>query len=171
MSLGTLATLGFERDNDRVSRKAIGKHKEAAPDDEAKLRDLVVAALPTELVTGYTFLVTTIVGLVDPEEGEHPDQFEALRWGLFAVLVVATFLLTADGVRRKRETARLRPFPALEVATASLAAVVWGLSLPDSPLQVKLNGDNRVVVPLVILVVGGTLYGSLTLGLRNERKK
>jgi hypothetical protein len=170
MSLGTLATLGTERDVRRVKRKTIGKAKAAAPDEDAKLRDLLVAALPTELVTGYTFLVTAIVGLIDPKKNDHPDDFEILRWTIFALLVTATFFFVADGIRRKRAKPSWTPFPMLEASTAALAALVWGLSVPDSPLQIELNGDNRLLVPMIILVLGGTMYGRLALGLRAPRK-
>jgi hypothetical protein len=132
---------------------------------------MLLAALPTEVIAPYTFLVTMLIGLIDVEKGEHLDQFEAARWGLWALAVLATGFFVWDTVRRKRRQGAWMPFPALEVTSAVLAAGVWGVTVPESPLVIRLNGDNRLVVPLFILVIGGGIYGVLSSSLTKRRRR
>jgi hypothetical protein len=170
MSIGTLATVGVARDTKAVRRRDAGKAKATAPDEAAKTRDMVLAAIPVEVVGPYTFLVTVLIGLIDVEKGEHLDQFETARWALYALAVVGTCFFVWDTVRRKRARGGWKPVPALEVASAGVAAAVWGLTVPESPLAIRLNGDNRTIVPLFILIVGGIVYGVLSSGLAKGRR-
>lgn len=170
MSVGALGALGVLRDGETPKRKAAGRAPAAAADESVKMRDLVVAAIPTELVATYTFLVATVVGFIDIEAGEHLDGFEPLRWALFAALVVGTGYFVWSAVRGKRPARNWRPVPALEMSSAVMAAITWGLTVPESPLQISLNGDNRVLVPVIVLMIGGTIYGAMANGLASQRR-
>lgn len=169
MSIGSLSTIGVARDQRKPTQKDAGKDLAEAPDEEAKLRDMLVSAIPTELIAPYTFLVTAIVGLIDPETHAHfPDQFQALRWILFGLLCVGTVYFVQHSYDKKKKSEKSRGFPTLEVATGLVAAVVWGLSLPESPLVPQLNGDSRTLVPLIILVVGTIVFGALANQLKDQ---
>jgi hypothetical protein len=153
MSISTLTTLAAVRD-DRAPRRAdVGKTKPEDPhaDERASIANLLVTAVPTELVAPYTALTAVIVGLIDAPTPAAPDpgQFEALRWIVFALLLVGTGGAIYRGAAKKRGPGSGSRLPAAELAAGLVAAAGWGLALPESPLIPYFDEDGRVIAPLV----------------------
>lgn len=90
MSIGTLASLAVVRDGRPPTRGDVGTAAAGEQEAPAKYRDVLAAAIPTELVAAYTFLVTFLVGFVRQPTRRipEPDQLLDWRWGLFVALVV-----------------------------------------------------------------------------------
>jgi hypothetical protein len=153
MSIGTLTTLGAARDTGDPKKSDVGRALEGT-DQKARITDVLVSSIPTEVVAAYTAAVALVVGFIDPAKQRHfPDQFKTLRWGMFGALVGITAISVYCSFRSK-STARL---PVPEVAAAVLSAAIWGLSLPDSPLNPSLHGDNKAIVPALIILGAGTV--------------
>lgn len=153
MSISTLTTLGAARDAGVPKKSDTGKAPEGS-DAKARISDALVSSIPTEVVSAYTAAVALVIGLIDPAKKKHyPEQFERLRWWMFGALVFITAVSVYFSFRAKSQARQ--PIP--EVAAGVLAAAIWGLSLPDSPLSISLNGDNKAIVPAMIILGAGTL--------------
>lgn len=164
MSISTLTTLGAARDEGAPKKSDAGKAPEGS-DAPARITDALVSAIPTEVVSAYTAAVVLVVGYVDG--GGHPDQFEALRWSMFVALIVVTAASIYFSFRAKSQ--KRQPVP--ELAAGVLAAAIWGLSLPASPLSISLNGDNKGLVPGLIILGGGSLLIAVSSVLAKESGK
>ena len=79
----------------------------------------------------------------------QPDEFQAWRWLLFALLLGGTFLIVWL-VSRSKQPAGSKPFPLLEVSGATIAAAGWGLAMPESPLAPYLGKPEEIFVPLIV---------------------
>jgi hypothetical protein len=165
MSVSSLTTLGAVRDERAPSKADVGKTppEDAKAEEPPSLTDLLVTAVPTELVAAYTAAMAAIVGAVDkPVEGQPlPDQLEAWRWVAFAALLFATAGAIVQGIKRKRarKKSRVKRFPLAELAAGMVAAAGWGLALPASPLDPYVSDDVRTFLPLLIaLVAVGAVY-------------
>jgi hypothetical protein len=173
VSIATLTNVATVRDAQPVKRAHVGRSAGQAADEASKMTDMLVAAIPTELVAPYTFLLAAIVGLIDPVKHLHDDQFKALRWVLFGLLLAGTWAWVARGVSAKRTANHgadhSNANPTLEIVSAVLAAAVWALAMPGSPLIPSLHGDNRSLVPVLVLIIGGSVYAFATAGLRQPR--
>lgn len=167
MSLGSLTDLAVRRDRtphkgalptrrisaDRRERRA-GEAAQKAP---ASLGEVVVAAVPTEVVAVYTAALLLVQPLVPADE---PGEFVPLRWSLFA----AGAVLTVAGVvvlylrKRSETTDDRRRFPGAELATSLVAFVAWGLTVPTSALNAVLPVRLQALVTgLLLLGVGALL--------------
>ena len=153
MSISTLTTLGAARDK-RVPKKSdTGKAPEGT-DAKARITDALVSSIPTEVVAAYTAAVTLVIGFIDVKKAKHfPDQFKSLRWWMFIALIVITAVSIYFSFRAKSQ--ERQPIP--EMTAGVLAATIWGLTLPDSPLSISLNGDNKSIVPTLIILGAGFL--------------
>lgn len=166
MSISTLTTLGAARDDRTPKKSDAGKAPEGST-DQARITDALVSSIPTEVVSAYTAAVAVVVGYIDPEENTHPDMFKTLRWWMFVALIAITAASIYFSFRAKSQQRQ----PVAEVAAGVLAAAIWGLSLPESPLSVSLNGDNKGIVPTLIIFGGGTLLVALSSVLVKKSKK
>ena len=82
MSLSTLSTIAVQRDQAKP-RRSKTKPKSAAEAQETEERgylNVLAAAIPSEPLALYTFLVGAIVATIDPGESERLG----LRWGCTA---------------------------------------------------------------------------------------
>jgi uncharacterized membrane protein len=170
MSVSALTTVAAVR-SDRAPTKAdLGKTAKEDPqaDARASLTDLLVTAIPTELVAPYTAATAIIVGLIDEPTAAVPDptQHEGWRWLFFVLLLAGTGGAIYQGARNKKRRSRRRTrVPKVEIAAGVVAAAGWGLALPESPLFPYLDGDNRAIAPLaagfaavvILLILGQRL--------------
>lgn len=164
MSSKGLAVLAVERNQREPTRSAIGR---ASPDEEpssATFFDTLTTVIPTGAIAGYTFLMTQIVAQVDDP---NTDQLLFWRWLAFGFLVVGAgaLLLVNYYTRPGQHTSR---FPALELTATILAASIWGLSIPESPLIPLLTGDAKTLVPIFILVIGASLVSPAVVLLKKK---
>src|SRR5262249_8282916 len=113
--------------------------------------DVLVAAVPTEALAGYT----TLIGIVLAANiGVAYSQF---RWSVYGVFV-ALAILAPYVVYRHRvagSSKQKRVFPVWECLVAGLAAAAWGLVMPGSPLGIVLKG-NALVFSTTAIVLGAT---------------
>ena len=167
MSMRSLTTIAAQRNHGPPlkAEPEPADHDEAKKTVQGQFLDVLVAAIPTEPLALYTFLVGVVVGTIDLGE----SQRLGLRWAIYVggLAVVAAWLLSGWlGQRRESPPAG---FPAAELATASLAFAAWGLVMPQSPLSSELSGDNRVIWTAIITVVGVALLGLLSRSLQKPR--
>lgn len=168
MGISAVGSTAKARDTASPTAADIGQPAAQGGDQAASTLNLLISMVPTQLVGPYTFLVAIIVGIAT--NGAHPDQMQTLRWIVYAALCLGTVWAAIHSAKADRQTDQAKQrFPTLEVITATAAAVVWGLSIPESPLVPALHGDNRTLVPTFILIVGGVLIGFMSSALRNPR--
>ncbi len=164
MSLSTLSTMAAQRDTGPPRRTRREPHTpgEAQQTERQGYLNALVAAIPTEPLALYTFLVAGIVATI--EAGE--DQRLFMRWAIYGGMIVFIAGWLVIAYRRGRADERKRKLPLAEIAAAVVAFAAWGLVMPESPLSAELAGDDRVVWTLVITTVGtaalALLGGSLT---------
>jgi len=167
MSLSTLTKIANQRDTGppQTTKKKPGSG--VAMEERGYLSSLV-AAIPTEPLALYTFLVATIVATIGPDD----DKRLFMRWAIYgAMIVVIVLWLGAAYVRNigpneKKE----RHFPWVETASAVVAFAAWGLAMPESPLNAVLSGDNRTIWTAIITAVGILLLGMLGKPLKEKAK-
>lgn len=157
MSITSLTTLEVTRQERRPKKSDIGKavgdvgaNAERA-DEQPSLTETLATTVPTGLVAAYTAYIATIVANIDEPTADKPtpDQFLPWRWGGFIVLVLAAALITVGNYRTKR-TGTMPAIPWLSAAAATVAAVGWGLGLPESPLIAAAEGDSVWLLPLAV---------------------
>lgn len=155
MSIATLTTVAAVRDSRAPTRSDVGKARPAVDASQvAKLRHLLVAQVPTEVVAPYTAIAAIIVGVIAKPTPQQPNptQYLELRWGVFGVMIATVIALVWIGARSKQSGSR---WPVLEVTGAAVAATAWAFLLPESPLAAEIS-DNvaRAMIPAVIGFVG-----------------
>ncbi len=172
MSISTLTTLSAARSARKPTKRDVGKATagDADKDKQPGLVDLLVTAIPTELVAPYTALSAIIVGAIDEptKKVPEPDEFEFWRWLIFGVLLLATFATVWRGTNKKSDVKR---FPALEIGVAVVAAIGWALALPNSPLIPYIEGASKSFVPAVAAFVAAGLILSLGGRLQKSAKQ
>jgi hypothetical protein len=169
MSVSGLGTLAAARDAGTPKKSQIGKAVEGTEDDGvASVRDLLVTAVPTEIVGLFTAAMAVLVGGVEaPTVAEpDPDDFAFYRWLLVVAVIVITALAVNQSTKRKQVARRpgsraKRRVPVTEIATGCVAAAGWALSLPESPLTLLTeNNTLQAFFPLLAAIVAvGVLYG------------
>jgi hypothetical protein len=169
MSLGTLTTLAAVRDKRPPEKQDVGKPTAPGKTGEAaSLTDILVTQVPTELVAPYTAVTAAIVGAVaEPSKAvPNPDQLTSWRWLAFAILIVATVVLTWQGKQRKSPG----PFPMLEVTGAEITATGWAFALPGSPLIPYLHGNSQILTPLIVAFATVVVAAFIANALRAPRR-
>jgi hypothetical protein len=171
MSVSSLTTLGAIRDLRAPTKSDVGKTTDTASTEKPSLGDLLVTAVPTELVAPYTALMAAIVGSVDKPTTKvpKPDQLEAYRWAAFALLAVGVAVVVWRG--KVKKAGRRRRKPVLEVGVALMAAVGWALALPESPLAPYLNDKLQTFVPLFVAFAATIGIAALGVNLQKKAKK
>jgi hypothetical protein len=170
-----MTTVAAVRDARSPTKSDVGKAPPEDPqgDARASLTDLLVTAVPTELVAPYTAATAIVVGLIDEPTLKVPDpsQHELWRWLFFGMLILGTAGAIFQGARKKNRRSRAkRRLPKVEIAAGVVAAAGWGLALPESPLFPYLSGDNRAIVPVfagfaavvILLMLGQRLSAKAT---------
>lgn len=156
MTIGTLTSLGVARNLRAPNKSDSG---EALDEDETKtekasLPQILVKQVPTGLVAAYTALTATIVQLIDEPTSAvpQPDLLLSFRWAAFVILVIFSMGLTFASYRAKVGPGAR--WPIAEVLGVSIAAAVWGLLIPESPMLAMNPGDRGVALIAVIGFVG-----------------
>ncbi len=154
MSLRTLQSIALERDVRSPTRSLPGEEGEvvAAP---MKRADLLVAAIPTEVLAPYTALIGLVVATIDPGESRRV----VLRWGIYLAGFAAIVIYMGVTYVRTR-AASGRRFPVLETLAALVAFGAWALVMPGSPLSAALSGDD-LTIWTGILTIGGAFVVTL----------
>ncbi len=159
MSLSTLTKIATQRDSGapRTAKKKPTPGAEVDTEERGYLSSLV-AAIPTEPLALYTFLVATIVATIGPRD----DQRLSLRWAIYAATIVVIAMWLGASYRRNQDSKeKKRNFPWLETASAVIAFAAWGLAMPESPLSAELSSDNRTIWTAIITAAGVLLLGML----------
>jgi hypothetical protein len=160
MSISRLSAVAVQRNttSPRRAKKKPKSEQEAKATEQQGFVDLLVAAIPTEPLALYTFVVGGIVATIDSGE----DERLALRWGIYGAMILFIALWLAFSYRSRTPESRKRPLPFAEIAAAVVAFAAWGLVMPESPLNAELSGDDRVVWTLVITGAGAGVLSLIT---------
>jgi hypothetical protein len=167
MSLASLTTLAAKRDEKPaqadITRGDLGRGTDDDKDEEAKFRDVLLSLVPTAIVAPYTFIITAIAGLVDDPTTAvpEPDDYALGRWVTLGVAVGLATYAILKGYYDKRPEGSKRSFPLAEFTGGLVATVVWGLTIPESPLIVMLEGKAKLAVPGILLAAGAAVIGVL----------
>jgi hypothetical protein len=118
----------------------------------------IVAYIPTEIVTVYVAVLTTLGVTVPPAAAANGEVVTATPlpvYGLFILLTpVVVWGLYASRVvaAGKRLPKRIRAWPKWEMLAATLAFAAWGAAMPSSPLEV-IPGFEAALAGVVALVL------------------
>jgi hypothetical protein len=130
----------------------------------ATATDVLIHAIPGEVLAPYTALVAIIVS------NSANNTRESLRWALFAVSLALVGGTLALNFYRGRP-AHGRRFPVIEVAAACVAFAAWGLAMPQSPLSMRVTGQDLTIAVAVISIGGAFLLGLLSPALAKPSAK
>jgi hypothetical protein len=165
MSINALADIAVMRDETEprrvVKRGRRGARRAAEPAAAAvdatqlpqqSYTDALIAAIPTEVLGVYTFVLTGIIGNTDLV---GHDQLLA-RWLLYVAgfVVIAATLIRTYATRRHT---RKRRFPVAELVAAFIGFAAWGLVMPGSPLMAVLSQRHAQMWTAIIIGAGATL--------------
>lgn len=118
----------------------------------------IVAWIPTETIALYIAVTAALGDVTAPEGGTASDADFTSRWIWLGILVVVTAATaTALSYRHQKQTSAATKFalPIFEISAASVAFVVWALSLPNTPLRDFEGYDYSAWNS--VLILGGTL--------------
>jgi hypothetical protein len=168
MSLRSLATIAAERDGGtptKTTRKtaAANEQQGEAETRKASPGDVLVAAIPTEVLALYTFATSAFVASVSTG-----DARLGLRWGVYVAGFVAIAAYLVNSYRRSAQT--VRNVPVRELLTASVAFGAWGLVMPGSPLMAQLSSSNQQVWSVLITAAGIVLLWIVGSPLKDQAK-
>ncbi|HKS44543.1 MAG TPA: hypothetical protein VJT49_05405 [Amycolatopsis sp.] len=170
MSLSSVTALAVNRDQTHPSAELV---LDGRPATWGKV---LVTAIPTEVLTGYTATLGVVASL---PTGGDPHAYLPFRFVWYAAWLVATpviagvlYLRKAEGVRQDKEKADpgvplLRPpwwraFLRPEAAAATGAAAAWFTAMPGSPWQITLSGGAFALTSMAATTVGALVVGALT---------
>jgi hypothetical protein len=170
MSIRALTDMALERDagvpaQPRARARAARAQGAGAPGGAAAApaagdqsrTDVLVSAIPTEVLGPYTALVGLIVSTIDePQE----DERATLRWVLYGAGLVAIAVWLGGSYVRERTPTRKRRFPVAETIAALIAFAAWGLVMPGTPLALSVTGDD-LTIATGLITAGGVLLVSL----------
>lgn len=168
MSLSTLTKIAIQRESGapKATKKKLAPG-EVATEGRSYLSSLA-AAIPTEPLALYTFLVATIVSTIEAKG----DQRLPMRWAIYAatIVVIALWLGVSFFRNRDQEKKKRRRFPWVETVAAVAAFAAWGLAMPESPLNAELSGDDRTIWTAIITAAGVVVVGMLGKPLTEKAK-
>ena len=135
------------------------------PVDDQTRRRVLVSAIPSEVLAGYTAVLGAIVGFVP---ADHPKDFLVLRWIWYGLWIALTPLAVWVIYRRKATAGSTRKFPVTETVVAVVAAIAWFTAMPGSPFEVILSdvafGLTSLIVSAVAVFVLWLISPELTKG-------
>jgi cation transport ATPase len=168
VSLSTLTKIATQRDTGapQTTEKKTPAHGSAEKTEERSYLSSLIAAIPTEPLALYTFLVATIVATIEP----GGDKRLFMRWVVYAAMIVVIVLWLGSSYLRNSDPQKKRAFPWLETASAVIAFAAWGLAMPESPLNAVLSSDNRTIWTAIITAAGVVILGMFGKPLKEEAK-
>jgi hypothetical protein len=145
VSINSLANIAVTRDKTELPAQSFG--------------NALVSAIPTEVLSIYTFVLTGIVGTTDLVGHEEL----LARWLLYVAgfIAIAVTLVVTYGRRRNR--AKARRFPVAELLAAMIGFAAWGLVMPGSPLMAVLS-QRHAQMWTAIIIGAGALFLFWTTG-------
>ena len=169
MSMQTLNAIAVERDHAAPKKRKTGRAAPQAANADALLSktDILIAAIPTEVLALYTGLVTAIIANTSSDAGA--DKHLLLRWGLYVAGFAAITVWL--GANYLRTLTKKRRFPWVETAAAMFAFAAWGLVMPGSPLGEELSKANTNIWYPIITAAGLFSLGILGIPLRQKTSK
>ena len=171
MSILSLAELAVARDRTDAGAKVLARPAGGArtpaepaqplPAPEQTTADSLTSAIPTETLAVYTGVVGIFTAAANPGV---VDGYLPFRWWAFGAFVALTLFAVWAAYHGKRRdgSGRKSSFPALEAATATIAAAVWGLVMPGSPLLLELSGTVRTITVSTLTLTGSALVAALS---------
>lgn len=172
MSVAGATTLAVFRDTNRGGPKL--KDLAKAPPDAGKqgVTQLAVIAslVPTGLIAAYTLAIAVCAGLVDEPTATNltPNKYVFLRWvvygflvGLTAITVLVGYYSKLKDTKPRKPKVSTRSILAAELSGALIAAITWGLAVPDSPLVAAMHGKWQWAAPLLVTAAGSALLFAL----------
>lgn len=168
MSLNSMLEIERERDAGEAPKKRVRRTTGEVEDEPKKTGDILINAVPTEVLAPYTAIVAGIVATIDAGESSRIG----LRWALYGAgfLAILLYLGAAYRRRRKPRSRESRKFPVAGALTSLLAFGAWGLVMPGSPLSISLTGDTLTIWTVIISVGGTFLVGLATQPLKQPAK-
>lgn len=118
----------------------------------------LVKYIPTETIALYVAVQAALGDLVAPKGKSIADANFTSRWIWVGIMFAITAVLTtALSYRSQKNVNATAPFrvPYFDVSAASVAFLVWALSLPSTPLR-DFSGYNYNAWDTVI-ILGGTV--------------
>ena len=159
MSIQSMSALAVERDAGTprrpAARQRTAREAKPPPEDQQRRADVLINAIPTEVLGPYTAIVGIIVATITVGE---PDR-ELLRWLLYAAGLLAIIVWLGSAYVRESDTKRR--FPLAETLAALFAFGTWGLVMPGSPLSLSLSGDDLTIWTAIITALGVFLVGAV----------
>lgn len=165
MSISSTARLAIARDSGSPTRGNLGRGNPSESGDAAKMRDVLAAMVPTELIAPYTLAIAIWAGMVDDPTPAvpHPTQYLIGRWITFGALVALSLVSVFVAYKtRKQAKVKARRFPFLELLGTLVAAVAWGLSTPESPVLAALDGKMKAAIPVLLAAAGAAFLGVMS---------
>jgi uncharacterized membrane-anchored protein len=168
VSLSSMLQVELDRDTTTPKKRVRTRAAEKTePTEEEQGRtDLLIHAIPTEVLAPYTALVGGIVATIDAEESDQAF----LRWAIYTVGLAAIILYFGVSYSRQKAKDSKRRFPWAGTLAALMAFAVWGLVMPGSPLSLELSGDTLTRWTLILTVGGAFLVGLMTQSLKRSAK-
>jgi hypothetical protein len=118
--------------------------------------EILVGFIPGEVLTAYLAVGAAIAATTSVEQPKL-----TLRWAMFAVFGLLTPVAGYALWRAKVPSSPTRRrAPWLEMAAATVAFVVWGISLPGSPLISWRLYDPAY--PVIAVIIGGLVLSLVT---------
>lgn len=159
MSIRAMTSIAVQREAikpHKAQKKKDAQEPETVPQGWA---DVLISAIPSELLAIYTAIIGGIVAAVETPGNEY----FWLRWGLYAGFIAFVAAWLIQGVfRQTTSRTRKRRFPVLETLAAAWAFAVWGLVMPGAPLSLSLGKTDRIVWTIVISGLGVVVLGFMT---------
>ena len=165
MSIRSITDLAVERDATKhLEPVAAGTGRRrgsaGAAAGHETLGDVVLSAVPTEIVGLYTAAVALVQPLIQGSAGSYLP----LRWSLFAVFLVLTPVsVCAIYLRKRASTSERRRFPGAELLSSTVAFAAWGLVLPGSALSAQV-APHLLAVVLGLITIGAAFFLSVISG-------
>jgi hypothetical protein len=167
MSLRSLTSIAVQRDAETPKKVEKTTQADAATQTVPQgWADVLIAAIPTEVLAVYTVVTGVIVGTIQAGENERLD----MRWVLYGATVAIVVAWLAFAYRRQRTSTRKRRFPVAETFAATVAFGAWGLVMPGSPLAASLDGDETAIWSAIITGAAVLLLGMAGVPLKDKVK-
>lgn len=164
MSIRSVTDLAVERD---MTAPGTPVASQSPGRDYERLRDVVISAIPTEVLVLYTAVTSGALALMIRDQ---PTSYLPYRWTLFAFALALTPAAIYVAYRRKFGERKMHPIgghllsgkhrvPYLEMAASTLAAAAWFLVVPGSPLLATLSVSAAEMTSVTIIVVTAAVLG------------
>lgn len=162
-----MTSIAVQRDEQPPTKlKKAPSRKEQPPEAVPQgWTDVLVAAIPTEVLAVYTSVIGIVVGTIQAGD----DERVALRWLLYGATTLIVFAWLTAAYRRAR-VSKKRRFPFAETAAAVLAFAAWGLVMPGSPLSVSFDGEETAIWSAIITGLAVLILAMLGAPLKDKVK-